>query len=109
MVMKRPQASPVRRRVALVTILGLLALVLSAAPVENISASTESISWTPVAAGVEYATIPFAVSGRQRGQLVVARIDPSAVLFRVAYRPGQRKAVQDWAIQMPSAILIVNA
>src|SRR5207248_6201768 len=98
-----------RRRVIRLTILGLLALIFSTASVQTISASTQTTEWLPVARGVEYALMPFSTSGRERGQLVVARIDPSAVLFRVAYHPGQRKAVQDWAIEMPSAVLIVNA
>src|SRR5881392_2995490 len=72
--------SSVRRRVARLTILGVLALVCSTSPVQMISASTETISWLPIARGVEYALMPFSSSGRQRGQLVVARIEPSAVL-----------------------------
>jgi exopolysaccharide biosynthesis protein len=98
-----------KRRGVLVTILGLLALILTSLPAQAISASTETVSWLRVANGVEYTTLPFLAAGRQRGQLVVARMDPSSVLFRVAYHLGQRKTVQDWAIEMPSALLIVNA
>ncbi len=98
-----------RRCLILMLIFGLLAVIAPAAPMRVASASTETIQWTPVARGVDYTLMPYPLTGKQRGHMLVTRIDPSAVIFRVYYRPGQRQTVQDWAIDMPSAVLIVNA
>jgi exopolysaccharide biosynthesis protein len=96
-------------RFILLLMVGLLAAIAPAAPMRMVSASTETIQWTPVARGVDYSLMPYPLTGRQRGHVLVTRVDPSAAIFRVYYRPGQRQTVQDWAVQMPSAVLIVNA
>jgi Phosphodiester glycosidase len=92
-----------------ILIFGLVIVTLATLPMQTLSAGTDTINWSPIGRGVDYALIPFSSAGRFRGNVLVTRVEPSAVLFRVYYRPGERKTVQDWAVEMPGALLIVNA
>ncbi len=66
-------------------------------------------NWTPIANGVEYRRLAFRDSHSQDVGILVARIDPTKVTFRVGYTPNQRKSIQDWLFALPGAVLIVNA
>jgi exopolysaccharide biosynthesis protein len=73
------------------------------------AATPGKIAWAYIAPGVEYATIPVRVPDQPGDSIRVARIDPSAVLFRIYYQAGKRKTVHDWARERPGAVIIVNA
>ncbi len=76
----------------------------------NRARADNSVYWTPGPKGVEFARVPaFGAAARPGNTILLARIDPAAVLFRVYYRGGKAKIVQDWIKEFPSAALIVNA
>jgi hypothetical protein len=71
--------------------------------------SADVLQWTAATVGIEFTQLPAVVTDEDRGKILITRIDPARVLFRVYYREGKRQAVQDWAAELPSAALIVNA
>jgi exopolysaccharide biosynthesis protein len=73
------------------------------------AASADSLQWTAATSGIEFTQLPAVGTDEDRGKILVTRIDPARVLFRVYYHEGKRQAVQDWAAQLPGAALIVNA
>ncbi len=73
------------------------------------ASAAQDVIWTTIAKGVEYTKIPLVGLGRPGESVRAARVDPASVLFRVYYHQGTRKTTQDWAIEVPSAVLIVNA
>lgn len=94
---------------------GRIALVLGWVTVLNLVLpgpvrAADPVYWTPGPRGVEYARVPaFGAAARPGNSILLARIDPSAVLFRVYYRASKPRIVQDWLKEFPGAALIVNA
>jgi len=66
-------------------------------------------NWTPIANGVDYRRLAFLDSHSQNVGILVARIDPTKVTFKVGYVPNQRKSINDWLLALPGAVVIVNA
>src|SRR5258708_12292279 len=67
------------------------------------------ITWTAVGRGIEYTSVPMIAENRPQGDIVLIRINPANVLFRVYYHAGRRKTIQAWATELPGAAVIVNA
>jgi hypothetical protein len=65
-------------------------------------------NWNLLPAGVQWRPLSFQTSYGNVGVLVV-RIDPARVRFKVHYSPGQRRSIRDWQLALPSAVAIVNA
>src|SRR5579859_3002546 len=68
-------------------------------------------TWIPFARGADYMWKPYFTADNQwlRGYILVARVYPDRGIFRVYYKPGERKSVHDWSVELPGAELIVNA
>jgi uncharacterized protein YigE (DUF2233 family) len=62
--------------------------------------------WRPVARGIEVRRLDVQTDAALE-RIVVARLDPAAVRFRVAYAPGEPQLVSAWA-QQTGALLVVN-
>jgi uncharacterized protein YigE (DUF2233 family) len=65
-------------------------------------------NWSTINGGVQYRSLSFKDSRNQTINVLVARIDPSKVTFKVKYAPGQTKTINDWAFSLPGATLVVN-
>ena len=63
--------------------------------------------WQTVQPGIEVRSLNVAV-GTNMERVTVARLDPTAVMFRVLYAPGSPATVSAWA-QQTGAALVVNA
>ena len=84
--------------------------LFSSAQSDSPAQAESSVYWTPASKGIEYARIPaFGALARKGNSILLARIDPASVLFRVYYHGGRGKPVQSWIKEFPSAALIVNA
>lgn len=70
-------------------------------------ANPHNADWQQIAPGVEVRTItpPQAALA----QMVVVRLDPTLVQFRVHYRPGEPRLIGQWQAELPDAAVIVNA
>ena len=67
-------------------------------------------NWTPLATGVEWRRLNFtAISTGQLVGVLIVRITPQNVRFKVRYVPGQVKSIQQWQLALPGAIAIINA
>jgi exopolysaccharide biosynthesis protein len=66
-----------------------------------------SEAWQMVTPGIEVRVItpPQAVLA----QMIVVRLDPARVQFRVHYQPGQPRSIGQWQAELPNASVIVNA
>jgi hypothetical protein len=66
-----------------------------------------SEAWQVAAPGIEVRVItpPQALLA----QMVVVRLDPAQVQFRVHYRPGEPRSIAQWQAELPNARVIVNA
>jgi exopolysaccharide biosynthesis protein len=64
--------------------------------------------WNLLPAGVQWRTLSFQTSYGTVGVLV-ARIDPTRVRFKVHYSPGRPRSIRDWQLALSSAVAIVNA
>ncbi len=95
-------------RIALILIAA--ALLIGIVPTRVASANT-SINWITFGRGAEYTWMTFKPKewDKQSSRVLVARINPAAGIFRLYYHEKKRKTVQDWAVELPGAILIVNA
>ena len=63
--------------------------------------------WQSIQAGIEVRSLNVAV-GANTERVTVARLDPTAVIFRMLYAPGTPALVSAWA-QQTGATLVVNA
>ncbi|MEP7287580.1 MAG: phosphodiester glycosidase family protein [Chloroflexota bacterium] len=70
---------------------------------------TIDANWTPIANGIDYRRLFLTNANGQGAGLLVTRLDPAKVTFKVKYNPGQSKSIQDWLLALPGAIAIVNA
>lgn len=67
-------------------------------------------NWTPLANGVEWRRLNFvAISTGQLVGVLIVRITPQSVKFKVRYVPGQVKSIQQWQLALPGAVAIINA
>ncbi len=78
-------------------------------PVPPTAIPTLDNNWTPIANGVDYRRLGFNNSSGQSVSVLVARIDPTKVVFHVKYIPGQAKRIDEWLLASPGALLVVNA
>lgn len=62
--------------------------------------------WRPVARGIEVRRLDVETDAAVE-RIVVARLNPTAVRFRVVYAPGEPQLVSAWA-QQTGALLVVN-
>ncbi|MCC7447732.1 MAG: phosphodiester glycosidase family protein [Anaerolineae bacterium] len=98
----------------IVTRIGLLliasSLLFSFSPTRTATANSAT-HWMAFGRGAEYAWLTFKPKSwdKQSSRVLVARINPSSGIFRLYYHAKQRKMVQDWAAELPGAMLIVNA
>ncbi|MFN2285420.1 MAG: phosphodiester glycosidase family protein [Anaerolineae bacterium] len=67
----------------------------------------EDTGWQNLQAGIEVRSLNVAV-GANVERVTIARLDPTAVMFRVLYAPGAPATVSAWA-QQTGAALTVNA
>ncbi len=72
-----------------------------------VPATASTDDWQRIAAGVEVRTI--APPQSALAQMVVVRLDPGQVQFRVHYQPGQPRLIGEWQAELPDAAVIVNA
>jgi hypothetical protein len=70
---------------------------------------TLDANWLPIADGIVYRRLAFTNSAGQGVGVLVTRIEPAKVTFRVRYVPGQKKTVNEWLVALPGAKVIVNA
>ncbi|MFQ3658775.1 MAG: phosphodiester glycosidase family protein [Anaerolineae bacterium] len=70
-------------------------------------ANPQNADWQQLAAGIEVRTITPLQSAL--AQMVVVRLDPALVQFRVHYRPGEPRLIGQWQTELPNAAVIVNA
>jgi len=92
------------KRIALVLVMFSVIAGLAVRPV-----NAADITWTAVGRGIEYTSVPMIAENRPQGDIVLIRINPANVLFRVYYHAGRRKTIQAWATELPGAAVIVNA
>lgn len=85
------------------------ALLIGVTPTRT--ASANSVNWITFGRGAEYTWMTFKPKGwdKQSSRVLVARISPAAGIFRLYYHEKVRKTVQDWSVELPGAMLIVNA
>lgn len=70
---------------------------------------TKPGTWKTLAQGVERREMDLsAIAGLFSGKMVIVRLDPAAVTFRIHYSPGQPYALSDWRDQLPQAAVILN-
>ncbi|HVO71103.1 MAG TPA: hypothetical protein VMT24_13720, partial [Aggregatilineaceae bacterium] len=78
--------------------------------IASVAAASDAVAWVTLGNGAAYTWLPYVTTNHQPlGDIFVVRIVPHAVLFRIYYRPGNRKTVADWAVEMPGAAIIANA
>jgi uncharacterized protein YigE (DUF2233 family) len=70
---------------------------------------TLDANWTPLTGGIDWRRLSFRSSDNTDVGVLVVRIDPSVVTFKVIYKPGESHSIQDWQSRLPGAVLIVNA
>jgi exopolysaccharide biosynthesis protein len=71
------------------------------------SQSPQADGWLPLTSGIEQRTITPPQSSL--AQMVVVRLDPTQVTFRVHYQPGNPMTLDQWRNALPTAQVIVNA
>ncbi|HVO43864.1 MAG TPA: phosphodiester glycosidase family protein [Aggregatilineales bacterium] len=76
--------------------------------VPNTAVPTPS-GWNPVAHGIQWWQTSVRNSRQQSIDVLVVKVNPANVRFRVLYQPGQARSIQDWHAALPDALLIVNA
>ncbi len=67
----------------------------------------EAEGWKTLAPGMERRDMTVQ-TGALKTEAVVIRLDPSVVVLRVHYRPGDPQLLDEWQAQLPDADLIVN-
>lgn len=66
------------------------------------------ITFSQIRQGVEWASTSFRASNGATVNVLIARLDPAWVNFRVHYTPGQARGIRDWQVALPGAVAIVN-
>jgi hypothetical protein len=67
-----------------------------------------AITWNAVRSGVEWASTLYRSSSGANVSVMIVRLAPSAVTFRVHYAPGQAPTIRQWQQALPNAVAIVN-
>jgi uncharacterized protein YigE (DUF2233 family) len=62
-----------------------------------------------VAAGLDWRQASVRNAQGQNIDVLVVRVNPANVRFRVVYQPGVLHLIQDWHAALPDALMIVNA
>jgi uncharacterized protein YigE (DUF2233 family) len=79
-------------------------------PVPATVIPTIDANWNQIAAGVVWRTITFRVpSTQQTASILVVRMDPRLVQFRVHYQPNVMRDITQWQLALPGAVAIINA
>lgn len=66
------------------------------------------VGWEMVAPGVERREMDIELRGEPNVRAVIVRLDPALVSFRVHYSPGNPYNVDEWRVQLPQAVMLVN-
>jgi uncharacterized protein YigE (DUF2233 family) len=67
-------------------------------------------NWNQISAGIVWRTITFrAPSTSQVAAVLIVRLDPRYVRFRVHYQAGATRTIQQWQAAVPTAVAIINA
>jgi hypothetical protein len=83
-----------------------LAPVIPTAPAQPTAVPV--ITFSQLRQGVEWASTSYRASNGATVNVLIARLDPAWVSFRVHYLPGQARGIRDWQVALPGAIAIVN-
>jgi hypothetical protein len=70
---------------------------------------TLDANWTSLVSGIEWRRLNFRASDNNTIGTLIVRIDPTVVTFKVNYKPGESRTIQDWQSKLPGAAVIVNA
>lgn len=76
-------------------------------PIPTPTPLPEDTGWQPIQPGIEVRSLNVTVDANVE-RVTVARLDPTAVMFRVLYAPGAPALISGWA-QQTGAALVVNA
>jgi len=98
----------------IVTRVGLLliaSMLLFGFSPTHAATANPAVNWITFGRGADYAWLTFKPKSwdKQSSRVLVARINPSSGIFRLYYHEKKRQMVQDWAAELPGAMLIVNA
>ncbi|MBX3085290.1 MAG: phosphodiester glycosidase family protein [Anaerolineae bacterium] len=66
-------------------------------------------NWNQISAGIVWRTITFrAPSTGQVAAVLIVRLDPRYVRFKVHYQAGAARTIQQWQVALPGAVAIIN-
>jgi hypothetical protein len=68
----------------------------------------DDTGWRALSPGVEWRRL-WAATGVGRERLTLVRLDPAQVRLRVIYQPAHPRRISQWAVDLPHALLVVNA
>src|SRR5689334_14075789 len=80
----------------------------TATPAPPTAIPTLDANWSTVGSAIQYRRLSFRNSQGQDVSVLVARIDPTKATFKVKYTPGNPRGINDWALALPGASLIIN-
>lgn len=75
---------------------------------DTIEETTGSDEWAKFANGAEYRVMAVQPSDAPQFEMVVVRLEPVQVTFRVHYLPGEALSFDDWQAELGDALVFVN-
>jgi hypothetical protein len=65
--------------------------------------------WRLIAQGIERRDVVIRLSGGREAQVILVRLDPAEVMFKVHYSPEDPHTIDGWRDSLPQAAVILNA
>jgi hypothetical protein len=88
------------------TIAPTFAPIIPTAPLQPTAVPV--ITFSQLRQGVEWASTSYRASNGATVNVLIARLDPAWISFRVHYTPGRAYGIREWQAAAPGAVAIVN-